>query len=234
MTARPQVLAFDVIETLFSLEPLRQHFQQAGLPRDGLELWFATALRDMFALTACGSYSPMKQILESAADEVSAKQGGMIDKKQLIEAMGSLPAHADVAPGLEALKDAGFRMLALTNGSQSNTKKLLQGAGLSELFERLISTDDVKRAKPHPEVYLHAAREADVRPDQLMLIAAHPWDVHGTKRAGLMAAYLDRGKPYPDFMESPDLREKSLIGLAEGLSSLETGFIARAVEQLTD
>ena len=234
MTARPQLIAFDVIETLFSLEPLRRHFTEAGLPQRAFETWFATALRDMFALAASQSYAPMKKLLEASLDELCAKQGCNLDKGALIKAMGQLPPHPDVAPGIRALKDAGYRMIAVSNGAKSATKQLLEGAGLVSAFEKLISTDDVGRAKPDARVYLHAAREAEVEPQDLMLIASHPWDIHGARSAGLKAAYLDRGKPFPDFMKAPDLTAESLTDLAEQLAKLQSsGFIERTIDELT-
>ena len=56
MSPRPHVVAFDVIETLFSLEPLRARFEQAQLPPDALELWFAKTLRDGFALASASTW----------------------------------------------------------------------------------------------------------------------------------------------------------------------------------
>jgi hypothetical protein len=52
VATRPLVIAFDVIETLFPLKPLRQRLVAAGQPGQVLELWFSTLLRDAFALVA--------------------------------------------------------------------------------------------------------------------------------------------------------------------------------------
>jgi 2-haloacid dehalogenase len=56
MARRPQVIAFDVLETLFGLEPLRNRLRAAGLPPDCLELWFAQTLRSGFALAATDTF----------------------------------------------------------------------------------------------------------------------------------------------------------------------------------
>jgi 2-haloacid dehalogenase len=51
-----------------------------------------------------------------------------------------------------------------------------------------------------------------------VLIAAHPWDVHGAKRAGLPAAWLDRhSHPYPEVFAGPDWTANSLPALADEL-----------------
>jgi 2-haloacid dehalogenase len=46
---RPAVLVLDVNETLSDLEPMRERFEQVGLPRHALDAWFAATLRDGFA-----------------------------------------------------------------------------------------------------------------------------------------------------------------------------------------
>lgn len=220
MNACPDAIAFDIIETLFGLEPLRSHFEQAGLPAHSLELWFATGLRDTFALAATGSYAPFRAVLEGALDEVGAGLDNRIEgdaRERLFEAMGTLPPHADVVPGLRQLYDAGIKLIALSNGSAKVTTQLLANAGFDSVFHQIVSIDEVGLAKPRKEVYYHAASIAGVSPGNLMLVASHPWDVHGALTAGLMAAYLHRGKPFPPFMRAPSITETSLTQLAEQL-----------------
>ena len=64
---RPFAIAFDVIETCFSLESLRPRLQALGLKNDdALELWFARMLRDAFALAAADRYRPFKDVAAGA------------------------------------------------------------------------------------------------------------------------------------------------------------------------
>jgi 2-haloacid dehalogenase len=53
-----------------------------------------------------------------------------------------------------------------------------------------------------------------------MLVAVHPWDIHGAREAGLRTAWIDRtGGRYPRTMHRPDLHADSLTGLAELLGA---------------
>ncbi len=218
MIARPQVVAFDVIETLFSLDAVNARFEDAGLSPPALDLWLATGLRDAFALAASEAYAPFRDVLAAALDEVSASVGHPhtdARKESILEAITAMTPHADVEPALGLLGRAGIRVIALSNGSAAITTRLLESAGFGATFQRVLSTDGAGRSKPHPDVYRHAADSAGVEPDELMLIAAHPWDVHGAKAAGLIAGYVNRGKPYPKFMHTPDFAEHSLDRLVE-------------------
>jgi 2-haloacid dehalogenase len=215
---RPKVVAFDVIETLFSLDAVKAEFDAAGLVSPALNLWFATGLRDAFALAASEAYAPFRDVLAAALDEVSAILGQPLDeaqKEKILDAVSAMTPHADVEPALAQLGRAGIRVIALSNGSTAIATRLIEGAGLEATFERILSADGVGRSKPHPDVYRHAADSAGVKPGETMLIAAHPWDVHGAKSAGLLAGYVDRGRPYPSFMQVPDFAEHSLDRLVE-------------------
>ena len=52
MAAYPQVVAFDVFETLFSMKSLVPRLGELGLPPEALPMWYGRALRDGFALAA--------------------------------------------------------------------------------------------------------------------------------------------------------------------------------------
>ena len=54
---RPHAVAFDVVETLMSLEPLRPRFVDVGLPESALERWFDRMLRDGMAVMLTGDYA---------------------------------------------------------------------------------------------------------------------------------------------------------------------------------
>ena len=56
------VLVLDVNETLTDMEPLRDGFEAAGLPRHSLDAWFAATLRDGFALTAVDGYAAFRDL----------------------------------------------------------------------------------------------------------------------------------------------------------------------------
>jgi 2-haloacid dehalogenase len=124
---------------------------------------------------------------------------------------GELTAHPDVAPAFELLREAGIRIVALTNGGAENTRQLLNRAGLTEFVERVISIDEIRRWKPHREVYLNAANIVGVPPGDLALVAAHAWDIHGGSQAGLLTGWVIRlEKRFDSSMNPPDVAGDTL------------------------
>jgi 2-haloacid dehalogenase len=221
---RPQAVALDIVETVFSLDALSGRFKAAGLRENVLRLFFAQMLRDAFALEASGVYKPFKEVAAASLGVTMASHGVQPDKAKVeavLAGFAELAPHPDVAEGLERLRKAGIRMIALTNGSADNTQKLLDRAKLAPYVEKVISIDEVRRWKPNREVYLHAARSIGVEPSRLALIAAHAWDVHGAKRAGLIGAWLKRqDKAYQAAMDAPDVRGDTLTEVADALIAL--------------
>lgn len=212
MAERPLVVAFDVFETLFPLEPMRARLVQAGLPGTALELWFGRILRDGFALAAVGGdFHGFAEVAASAL--VSVTKGGLTDSDAagVIAGFGELDAHADAEPAMRAVRDAGVRAITLTNGSVANTGALLRRAGLDKYVERTVSIDDARVWKPAPRLYLHAADICGVQPAQMALIAAHSWDIFGARNAGLATGWVSRleGQPPRVFgradVSGPDL-----------------------------
>ncbi len=223
---RPAVVAFDVIETLFSLESLRPRLRAIGLPAHALEAWFAQLLRDAFALDCVGIYKPFREIATATLERLLLKASIDYDDEQLagvIDGFTQLEAHPDVAPAMNALRNAGIRIVTLTNGSARATEMLLERAGLREYVERSVSIDEVKRWKPAREVYLHCAEVVGISPDRVALVAAHAWDIQGAKRAGLSAGYVERSEgPFLSIFDPPEVVGSTLVEVVELLMKLQT------------
>ncbi|HYM05662.1 MAG TPA: HAD-IA family hydrolase, partial [Terriglobales bacterium] len=110
----------------------------------------------------------------------------------ILQGVLAMPVHPEVPENLQRLRAAGFRMVTLTNSSPSAVKAQLQNSGLTRYFDESISVDSVRRYKPDLEVYRSAATHLGAQPGELLLIAAHPWDVFGAMKAGWQAAFVAR------------------------------------------
>lgn len=224
MKQRPKVVAFDVVETLFSLEPMRERLRVLGLPGEALEIWFARLLRDAVALDASGTYKSFGEVARGTLEVLLAEfdcssPASALD--QALAGMSELAAHADAAPALQLLHGAGMRIIALTNGHADTTHRLLERARLNQFVERVVSIDEVRRWKPAREVYLHAAKAVGVAPGELALVAAHAWDVHGASRAGLVTGWVSRlEKKFLPGMNPPDVTGDTLTEVGQRLLAL--------------
>jgi 2-haloacid dehalogenase len=192
---RPEVLVFDVNETLLDLGHLRSRFAEALGDADLMGEWFARMLHGSLVANHLGAHRPFGLIGAETLMTVAQRRGIPLDPAvaaALVEGMRALPAHPDVAGALDRLAGAGFRLVALTNGSADTVADQLANAGIADRFERAMSVEAVGRFKPAPEVYLHAAAVLDVDIDRMLMVAAHDWDVLGARSVGMPGAFLAR------------------------------------------
>ena len=219
----PRVIVCDVNETLLDVGALEPHFKETFGDGRVLQDWFVTVLLYSEVATLAGPYSDFANIGGAALDMTAAARGVTLapaDRGRILQGMLSLPAHPDVRDGLQAMRDAGLRLVTLTNSAPAAVQQQLANAGLSTFFERSFSVDTVRRFKPAVEAYRSVAESLGVPLDRLRLVAAHAWDVVGALRAGCAAAFVARpGKvlyplgPKPDII-GPDFRRvaKLIVG----------------------
>lgn len=222
-TGPPAVVVFDVNETLSDMRPLADSFDRVGLAPDDVEAWFAGVLRDGFALTSVGVNPAFADVASEALRVRLAASGTPATELnsavgEVMGTFGGLQVHPDVVEGVHALRELGVRLVTLTNGSTGVAEGLLDRAGLTDAFSRLLSVEDASAWKPHPASYAHALSTCGVAPGDALLIAVHPWDIDGAARAGLRTGWVNRnGGRYPSYFTAPDLEASDLVELARAL-----------------
>jgi 2-haloacid dehalogenase len=181
---------FDALGTLFDLGRREQSAE------------FARTLHHAASLTLAGEFAPLAEIARGVDPELP---------QALVEAK----AHEDAAEALELLAAAAIPVYVLTNGSTELTRELLHRTGLSAQIADVFSVDDVRRFKPDPAPYALAARGIGLPPEQIVLVAAHAWDVLGARNAGLDSIWVNRqNDEWPLPVEAPKQRAADLVEAA--------------------
>ncbi len=93
--------------------------------------------------------------------------------------------------GLKRLKKK-FIISTLSNGNVSLLTNMAKNAGLP--WDCIISAELFHHYKPDPESYLGAAKMLDLKPGEVMLVAAHKDDLRAANRCGLRTAFVRRPK----------------------------------------
>jgi 2-haloacid dehalogenase len=185
---KPRILVFDVNETTLDLNALRPQFERVFGSGAALDEWFSLLLQYAMVVTLTDAYSEFGAIGRATLEMLADSKGirlSVEDKSRIMQGILALPPHPDMLESLKRLRTAGFRMVTLTNSSPMAVNTQLQNAGLAGYFEESISVDSVRRFKPDLQIYRSAAAHLGAMPSELLLIAAHAWDVFGAMQAGM-------------------------------------------------
>lgn len=196
MSALPSVLVFDVNETLLDIKSMAPLFEQIFDDARVLREWFGLLVIYSMTITQAGRYVDYFTLGQGLLRMLGDVHGVDITEQnvgQIRNGMLTMPAHPDVADGLTALRNHGFRLVTLTNSPANPAGPTpLEHAGLSRFFERTFSVDAVAAFKPAPQVYRFVCHELSVVPAQCMMVAAHVWDLIGARSVGFSDALITR------------------------------------------
>jgi len=221
----PSIIVFDVNETLLDITTLEPLFHRVFGDRQILREWVSALVLYSQTMTLSGLYTPFGELgvgaLRMTAD-IHQVGIGDEDIAELKKRMSTMPAHPDAIPALTRLRDAGLRLVTLTNSASGASPTPLEKAGLSHFFERTFSIEETGKFKPAPETYHLVAKALSVETSDLCLVACHLWDTIGAQAAGCRGAFLTRphnailtapGVPLPDLVaaELTDLADQ-IIG----------------------
>lgn len=219
---RPRLLVFDVNETLLDVGVLKPVFAEALGDAAAIGEWFARLLHGSLVANHTAGYRSFGEIAREALAATAAHRNLTLEDDTFDTVIGGmlrLPAHPDVTPALTRLRDAGYRLVTLTNGSPQTATAQLAAAAIAGHFQAGYTVEPVERFKPDPAPYLQVLEQEAVKPGEVMMVAAHDWDVVGARRVGMAGAFVNRpGTRWNLGPHQPDLTVTDLTELANVLT----------------
>lgn len=218
-----KVAFFDMNETTLALEPLDSLFDSWFSTTGIRRVWFQRLLHTTMMNVLIGPHRGFGDLATTSLHAVAEAHGVVLPDSAMAElatAIVSLPVHADVQSGLEALRVDGWRLVALTNSDQSIVEGQLANAAIDHFFEHIISVENLQTFKPVANVYLHAARIAGVDPSESWMVASHDWDLEAAKNVGMKTVFVRRpGTSFSHAYQPADVTCDDFGGLAEAMGS---------------
>lgn len=230
-----QALAFDVFGTVVDW--------RSGVIREGEELGKEKNLDVDWATFADewrGRYAPSmdrvrrgeipwanldalhRASLEELLEEFGIERLTEEEKNHLNKAWHHLDPWPDSVPGLTRLRTR-YIITTLSNGNVALLTNMAKRAGLP--WDLILSAELVRHYKPDEETYLMVPSLLDLRPEEVMLVAAHPSDLRAAQELGLRAGYVPRPLEFgPGGRAEPagpsfDLVAEDFLDLAEKLGA---------------
>ncbi|MFT7335267.1 MAG: 2-haloacid dehalogenase [Porticoccaceae bacterium] len=218
---RKPVIVFDVNETLLDMAPLKTNINTLFIEPQAFRIWFGMVLHYSLVENCTDQYHDFSTIAETVLKMTAASLNKTVsdeDMKKALSAIKSLKAYPDVEKGLTLLKENGFRLATLTNSPENALKEQLINSNLTDHFEQALSINAIEKYKPLAETYLWAAKKLGVKPEEIIMIAAHGWDLAGATNAGLAIGFIAReGQSLYTLSKKPDFEASDILEMAEKL-----------------
>lgn len=250
-TLSPRAVIFDAYGTLFDVHSViaaaEQMFPGHG---DALsQLWRLkqieyTQLRTLADApeTPGAHYRPFQDItldaLRFAAKKLQLTLGRAAEKR-LMDEYACLSAFPDALPALRALREPGASpstrhapahresavrrvgLAILSNGNPQMLDVALKSAGMSGLFDHVLSVDAVRAYKPSRAAYALGTRAFDAPPSEIVFVSSNGWDVAGAAWFGFTTFWLNRANaPLEELGVTPHGAGSTMSDLLAFLASL--------------
>jgi HAD superfamily hydrolase (TIGR01509 family) len=126
-------------------------------------------------------------------------------KQQLtIDAISQLKTDERLVGIFKELRDMGYQLACCSNSIRRSVLVMLSKIGLIEYMDLIISNEDVKNAKPHPEMYWKAMSMMGVLPEETLIVEDSP---HGLLAASRSRANVLRVDSPKDLVISKIIRK---------------------------
>jgi len=215
-----EAVVFDLDGLLLDTEQVWDEVREA-LTRERGGRWHERAQADMMGMSSTEWSHYMH-------DELGLRDPPEELNRLVVERMQE--RYRDTLPLVEGAVDAVGRIGArwpLGLASSSNRPLIdlaLELMGVADLFQVTVSSEEVERGKPAPDVYLEAARGLGVRPENVVAIEDSANGIRSAKGAGMRVIAI----PNPHFPPPDDVLQQADARL-QSLAALEPGVVASAV-----
>lgn len=190
-------------------------------------LWRSTSMGYTMIANDIDAYRPfydllglaLRYALEAHGHDLPGPERDAIRREVYRE---RLAVFEDVRPGLERIARAGYDVYVLSNGDPDMLDRLVEAAGIGDVVSGTISAAEVRRYKPEPAIYRHAAARIGTPIRSILHASAGGMrDVWGAKYAGMAAAWIrrpDTGSPREFLGPEPDVEVEGFLDLADRLA----------------
>jgi 2-haloacid dehalogenase len=222
MTIRPlpgiEACVFDAYGTLFDVSSVARGAQDALGDRwqELSDLWRTKQLQYTWLRGLAGHHADFWQVTGDALDFAMTTLG--LDdpalRQRLVQLYLEISTYPEVPETLRRLKAGGMKLAILSNGSPEMLAAAATNAGIAELFDAILSVEEVGVYKPHPSVYGLAATRLRVRPQNACFLSSNSWDAYSAKAFGYRVLWCNRfGQAAERIPATPDGELRDLSGL---------------------
>lgn len=197
-TPRFKAVAFDYF-VIFDPNSVVEHLE-TEFPGRGLEFtraWRAKQFEYGFLRSITDRHADFFEVTGDALDYTAqAMQLEMTPERRarLLHTYLTLKPWPDTIAALRKLKAAGVRIITIANFSQRMLRENADRAGITGLFDELLSTEVNRTYKPDPKAYELGMQRLGLQKQEIVFVAFGGWDAYGAKSFGYSTYWVNRFK----------------------------------------
>jgi HAD superfamily hydrolase (TIGR01509 family) len=138
--------------------------------------------REMLGTAPAVSAAKMQRMLGRPGEELIAELYELV-LGEVADGIAPMPGAEAL---LRALRAAGVPLALVSNSRRGFVELGVATAGLADLFDTIVTADDVARPKPAPDAYVAAARELGADPAACVVLEDSPTGVEAGRAAGAL------------------------------------------------
>ena len=140
-----------------------------------------------------GRKNVIKTFLENFGDDLPIEK--MYEEKDnqlfyIIENQG-IPLKEGVKEQFSMLKEKDYKIALATSAKRERVEKQIKDKWLKESFDAIVCGDDVEKGKPSPDIFLKAAKEIDVEPENCFVVEDSPAGIKAVFSGGMKGIHVE-------------------------------------------
>ena len=187
---------FDAYGTLFDVHSaVSRHADIVGEnPARVSEVWRNKQLEYTWVRTGMSRYRDFWELTCEALDfALEAVPGSNPEcRTALLDAYMSLDCYPEVPDVVAKLKDNGFKLAILSNGSPEMLNAAVNSAKIGNFLDHQFSVDAIGLFKTDPATYAMVTDEFGIQPDEVSFQSSNRWDIAGAAAFGFVCNWINR------------------------------------------
>ncbi len=212
-----KAIIFDAYGTLFDVNSAAEKCKdKIGIKwEDFANYWRTTQLEYTWLRSLMKRHKDFWQITEDSLDKsMKVFKINTMHRKDLLDLYKILPTFNEVPKVLKILKENKFKLLILSNGTPELLNQLVIDNNLKNIFDDILSIEEVRIFKPSSEVYDLPLKKYNFEKEQIAFLSANTWDVSGAGNFGYESIWVNRYKNVFDYLDfQPKFELKNLSDL---------------------
>ena len=108
--------------------------------------------------------------------------------------LDTIEKNNELINNLKKLKESKIKIVCASNSIESTVVKVLKKLGIFELFDMILSNEDVKNPKPHPEIYWKPMMEYGISPENTLVVEDSPIGRLGARLSSANTLFVEESK----------------------------------------